>query len=178
MFPGDIYESDSQNSNDSNVSSSSRLSLINPWLAGAVYHTMRLTLMAVAGYSYYREHHHRGLAVGKKIESPMSSSGGRDRDVIVYCDFPLPDENNSELTSTPQKIEYVVSSSHINSISNTGLSTSTSASIIRVVCVEFHYVDDVENLWLETVKLFSDLASSRPIEISKNATYCMKVNYP
>jgi hypothetical protein len=157
---------ESSDNGDSPAEHPGSVSSINTWLTGALYHTMRLTLMAVAGYAYARDQRAKGTTQLKDSKNNSRES--------VLCDFPLPHEESSSYATvkTIQKVEFIV----CNSINLSSHQSSNSVTdTIRVVCVEFVAIDDVETLWLETVKLFSDLAGSRPIEISKNATYCMKV---
>ena len=56
-----------------------------------------------------------------------------------------------------------------------GKECAPSATVVTVVCIDFHRIEDVVRLWLDNVKIFSDFAASEPAEVSKNATFCLKV---
>jgi hypothetical protein len=46
---------------------------------------------------------------------------------------------------------------------------------MTVICINFLHVKEVVNLWLDSVKILSDLSQMRPLEVSKNAIFCLKV---
>jgi hypothetical protein len=46
---------------------------------------------------------------------------------------------------------------------------------MTVICINFLHVEEVVNLWLDSVKILCDLSQMRPLEVSKNAIFCVKV---
>ncbi|CAE7637327.1 unnamed protein product [Symbiodinium microadriaticum] len=55
-----------------------------------------------------------------------------------------------------------------------GKDSQPCTTVVTVVCIDFHHIEDVVKLWLDNVKIFSVFASSEPAEVSKNATFCLK----
>ena len=198
---------------------------LNPWLTGALLYQMRLTLMALGGYSLAtarataahneairkaefiysaKNSDHNATLSGAHVDSKSFSSRSTSRvneddDKCKYMQFPLPVDDmslsyNVALSSTNDSEErkgddisagqHKFSSSPLtpttsSSRSSTFLgSPSTSLpnipSVIKVRCVEFSKIDDVELLWLESVKTFSDYVNTHPVEISKNSSFCLK----
>ena len=82
----------------------------------------------------------------------------------------------SKFSSSPlETIPSLSTASHTSTLLGEGvLPTSLVNNIIKVLCVEFTNVDDVELLWLESVKTFSDYVNTHPVEVSKNSTFCLK----
>ena len=166
----------------------------NPWLTGSLLHLLRLTLMALAGYSLSSGRRllaatelngcSSGSGSGSSGSSSSSSHTGdnghkksslsgtntltNDSKGKHFVTFPLPMEDAAFIGgagSVTAKLDDVDS----NASNNTSLSAT-----ISVVCVEFVQIQDVEILWLETVKTLSEFVTSKPVEVSKNSTYCMQ----
>lgn len=66
-------------------------------------------------------------------------------------------------------------SNYLNQSTNNSLAHSEFE--ITVVCINFLHIENVVDLWLDTVRILSDLAQFKPLEISKNATFCLKVYF-
>lgn len=47
---------------------------------------------------------------------------------------------------------------------------------VTVACIHFSRAEEIEVLWLETVKTFADLSNSLPFEVSRKSTYCLQVS--
>ena len=71
---------------------------------------------------------------------------------------------------SPLPTNYQTSSS----LGGTTPSQSLVKNAIKVLCVEFSKMDDVEDFWLESVKTFSDFANTQPLAVSRNSTFCLK----
>lgn len=117
-------------------------------VSGGCLHMMKLTLMALGGYKYYSE---------STSSLELSSH---------FMKFILP---------TPDSTYLYQSSSNSNSTSNSNNSKSQSEFEMTVICINFLHIEDVVDLWLDTVRILSDLAQFKPLEISKNSTFCLKV---
>lgn len=47
--------------------------------------------------------------------------------------------------------------------------------MISVVCIDFLHVEEVQGLWLETIKLLSDSTHLVSLTLSRKAISCLKV---
>lgn len=155
----------------------------NPWLDGCLFHLMRLTLMAVGGYASEMQRRNGCLNGESVFATPP-------RTAPVPCATAISDISNPESDVKFMKFPLPIADSGVmfsSTVASPGCgvaekSTDTgtkdaqpSASVVTVVCVDFHHIEDVVRLWLDNVKIFSDFASSEPVEVSKNATFCLKV---
>jgi hypothetical protein len=111
---------------------------------------------------------------GSQIDSSSSGAGSGLR----YMKFPLPVVDSAAIYSPAVSAPgcgVAVTPKDGSVGSGNGKESQSSASVITVVCVNFHHIEEVVRLWLDNVKIFSDFASSEPAEVSKNATFCLKV---
>jgi hypothetical protein len=110
---------------------------------------------------------------GSQIDSSNGAGSG-----LRYMKFPLPVVDSAAIYSPAVSAPgcgVAVAPKDGSVGSGNGKESQSSASVITVVCVNFHHIEEVVRLWLDNVKIFSDFASSEPAEVSKNATFCLKV---
>jgi hypothetical protein len=114
---------------------------------------MKLTLMALGGYKCYNP-------------TPDPSPNPLPQ----YMKFTLPSPDSFSVTPRPPP----------PSAGNGALPAATPAAEyeMTVICINFLHVEEVANLWLDSVKILSDLSQKRPLEVSKNAIFCVKVALP
>lgn len=90
----------------------------------------------------------------------------------------LVDEKNS--STTPYFMKFMLPSPDSfhpkpKSPPPSSTTTQTPEYEMTVICINFLHVEEVVNLWLDSVKILSDLSQIRPLEISKNSLFCLKV---
>lgn len=127
-------------------------------VSGGCLHMMKLTLMALGGYKYYSEKQHL-----QQLQQQQNSL--------------IPSTSLSIITS-PHYMKFILptpDSNFLNQSTNSRNTLPQSEFEITVICINFLHIEDVVDLWLDTVRIFSDLAQCKPLEISKNSTFCLKV---
>lgn len=116
-----------------------------------------------------------------------TGSGGKGNNDtgLRYMKFPLPVVDSAVIYSPSAMAPgcgVAEASNDCGSVSGgisggvPGKESQLASSVITVVCVNFHHIEEVVRLWLDNVKIFSDFASSEPAEVSKNATFCLRVS--
>lgn len=115
---------------------------------------MKLTLMALGGYKYY-------------LDEKNTSTTPH------FMNFTLPSPDSFH--PTPRSSS---SSSTGSGSGGSSSSTVTAEYEMTVICINFLHVEEVVNLWLDSVKILSDLSQLRPLEVSKNSLFCLKVSAP
>mmetsp|Transcript_20608 Transcript_20608/g.29575 ORF Transcript_20608/g.29575 Transcript_20608/m.29575 type:complete len:1961 (+) Transcript_20608:126-6008(+) len=175
----------------------------NPWITGALFHLMRLTLMGIAGYSLAmdarrgaisstsrkatdQEGSHQYSEPKKTIDQQDSlprNAGvcGATIRTPQFMKFPIPNTESAGLfhdsLSSSAASATKDSPSPQSSAAGSSMQASDTAgttTVVTVVCVDFLHIEEVVNLWLDNIKIFCEFANTRPLEISRNATFCLK----
>lgn len=132
----------------------------NSWETRSLSGLMKLTLMALGGYQ-----------IDKKL-APGSPGSAKKLGASRMITFPLPVESIDAVSS--RYVRSLLASDNLSNSSH-GKSDKKSISQISVSCVRFPRSEEVELLWTETCKIFSEVACKGPIGSSRHALYLMQV---
>lgn len=187
----------------------------NPWEGLALACLLRLTLMALGGYtntmSAFKQQpklDHKGATHLGHIKSTATTTAVKknatalnnrvDDSSVRYITFPLPVEGNTEGSNSTTvgytsftSVESSSSSSFLSSTPSNVVtdndticsSSPTAADILKkkltqvtVACVGFSKMEEVELLWIEATKIFSDVIGSEPLTSSRQAIFLLQTN--
>lgn len=134
---------------------------VNPWEATSLTSLMRLTLMSLGGY-------HEIL----KDSSNKKSS-------VKYMTFPLPVDSIDSISSKTLHLMTAHEALSPKPDPHTSQATAdlrkkNNSTQITVACVCFSKTDEVELLWTETCKTFSDIVNCEPLNSSRQAIFLMQ----
>jgi hypothetical protein len=129
------------------------------WETKSLSSLMKLTLMALGGYQ-----------IDKKV-APGSPGSAKKLATTRMITFPLPVESMDAFSS--RYLRSLLTSDNL-STSGHGKNDKKSISQISVSCVRFSRSEEVELLWTETCKIFSEVACKGPISSSRHALYLMQ----
>ena len=182
----------SQAGKDATSSSSvnrGHLQSVNPWEGLALACLLRLTLMALGGYT-------NAIATpsvdGKFLTTPNTRSAASVKSTCTqnkYITFPLPVEGNIDgkqftyAESSYSSSSFLSSASSLASSSADVISSPPTADILKknvtqitVACVGFSKLEEVELLWTEASKIFSDVIGNEPLSTSRQAIFLLQTS--
>jgi hypothetical protein len=168
----------------------SAISKLSPWQLSSMNCLMRMTNMAIAGYI----HEFKTRTVSNpnaSITSERLYNLTKNTEAIKneYMTFPLPQSSHrmksrsrshsfgSHTNPSPQFNDNELSNRYSNDRNdhNNILTYHDFETNVTVACIRFSKYQEVEILWIETCKTFADFSNQMPIEVSRNATFCLQV---
>ena len=95
---------------------------------------------------------------------PVRSSPGNSKSSHQSSVIPVTGSNGN-----------VVSSGSVGGRSLPEANQHPTESHITVSCIRFSRAEEIEVLWIETIKTFADLSNALPFEVSRKSTFCLQV---
>ncbi len=149
MFPGDSAAADKESATQ--------------WLLPSMTHLMTLTLMGLAGYA-------------TPAVSPRASHSSASHTTPVKLARPSPAAATAS-HSSDELMSFVMPPPYVFSPLGKPLPSSSAPNEVRAVRrVVVGRVEELELLWLETCKVYCELANSADAAVAHRAVYCLRVS--